>query len=325
MTGVAVIGCGQISDLHLAAYADRQDATITALADVRPQAAQRQRDRFGLGQAVVTAEYREVLARPDVDLVEILVPHQLHRRVALEALHAGKHVSLQKPMGISMAEADDLVAGAAASSGCARVFENFLFYPPVMRAKQIIDSGELGDILTIRLKSAAGYNPAAWPPPAEPWRSDRERCGGGQMVFDDGHHKFALAWYLGGLAEVVHAFIESRPLASGAVLDVPALVSWRYASGALGSFEATYSPGLFVETGQYPQDDRIEVTGTKGIMWVTRGHGRLLNVPPVVVSSSAPAPRLPASTMSKLTGRLASAPPPRISSTSWPRARTSPG
>jgi predicted dehydrogenase len=284
MIGVGVIGCGQISDLHLSAYTGRDDARIEALVDVDPVAATRQRDRFGLEAAAIFTDYRAALDDPRVDLVEILVPHHLHRDVALAALRAGKHVSLQKPMGISIQEADELVVAASASHAASRVFENFVFYPPVVKAKQIIDSGDLGDILAIRIKSNAGYNENAWPPPAEAWRYDRDKCGGGPMIFDDGHHKFALACYLGGLPESVFAWIGSTTLTPDLTLDVPSLVSWRYRSGALGSFEATYSPELFVDTHQYPQDDRIEVTGSRGVLWVTRGHGQLIDgEPPLIV------------------------------------------
>jgi predicted dehydrogenase len=283
MIGVAIVGCGQISSLHLAAYANHEEVSVTALVDTALPVARQQQERFGLQSAVVLSDYRDALARPDVDLVEILVPHHLHLEVALAALEAGKHVSLQKPMGLSLDEADQLVTASSASTGLSHVFENFIFYPPVVRAKQIIDSGEIGDVLAVRIKSNAGYNEAAWPSPSEAWRYDRDKCGGGPMVFDDGHHKFALAWLIGGLPESVHAWIQTTVFESGAELDVPSLVSWKYRSGAVGSFEATYSPELFIETEQYPQDDQIEVTGTKGVLWVSRGHGKLRDVPPVVV------------------------------------------
>ena len=243
----------------------------------------RQRRRFRLDTAVVVSDYREALERSDVDLVEILVPHYLHREVALAALRAGKHVSLQKPMGISLQDADELVAAASTSNGASRVFENFVFYPPIVRAKQIIDSGDLGDLLAVRIKSNAGYNENAWPPPTEAWRYDRDKCGGGTMIFDDGHHKFALACYLGGVPESVFAWIGSTTIAPDVIVDAPSLVSWRYRSGAVGSFEATYSPELFVDTEQYPQDDRIEVTGTRGVLWVTRGHGQLIDGEPALL------------------------------------------
>ena len=70
------------------------------------------------------------LARNDIELVEILLPHHLHLPVALKAIAAGKTVSLQKPMCLNLDEADQLVAAAEASDKPFKIFENFIFYPP---------------------------------------------------------------------------------------------------------------------------------------------------------------------------------------------------
>src|SRR5690606_38723782 len=107
---------------------------------------------WGVGDARITDDYRSVLADPDVDLVEILLPHHLHLEVALAAIAAGKAVSLQKPMTLDLAQADTLVAAAEASSKPFKVFENFIFYPPVIKAKALIEQGAIGEPLTIRLK-----------------------------------------------------------------------------------------------------------------------------------------------------------------------------
>jgi predicted dehydrogenase len=284
MLGVGIIGCGQIAELHVAAYADRSDAKIVAVADKNVDAGCLIARQLGLSETDdVLVDYRELLQRNDVDVVEILLPHHLHAECALAALAAGKHTSLQKPMAVSLEEADQLIEAAAGASSKFHVFENFIFYPPIQRAKEIVDSGDLGDVMSIRLKSAAGYSENAWPSSAEQWRYSAELCGGGPMVFDDGHHKFAIAWHFLGLPLLVHSFIQQTYIRPDIQIDCPALVSWTYASGALGSFEATYSPEMFVETQQYPQDDRIEITGTKGILWVTRGHGKLLDAPPVIL------------------------------------------
>ena len=110
-----------------------------------------------------------------------------------------------------MAEADQLVAAAEGRmTGPFKIFENFIFYPPVMKAKELIDAGAIGD--------------AAVDPHQEQPRPERDRLGGagrrrrlaagqapcnggGPLVFDDGHHKFALAWHFMGIAEEVHAWI----------------------------------------------------------------------------------------------------------------------
>ena len=165
-----------------------------------------------------------------------------------------------------------------------RLYENFLFYPPILKALELIEQGLIGEPLSVRLKSNAGYSPNAWNIPfsARLWRNNPEECGGGPLVFDDGHHKFSLAWIVLGQPAEVHAWIGSTDVQSRE-LDSPSLVSMRYKSGAVASIEVVYSQELLIEdTSHYAQDDRMEITGTKGVIWVNRGHGQIGDTPPVV-------------------------------------------
>ncbi|MGV1037723.1 MAG: Gfo/Idh/MocA family protein [Candidatus Nanopelagicales bacterium] len=286
MIRVGIIGCGRISDLHAAAYLGHEGATITAIADPNEANRNDRGQAWSVPQSGRHADASELLARDDVDLVEILVPHHLHLQMATAAAAAGKHISLQKPMAMSVEEADQIIAAADAAGVTLKVFENFVFYPPIQRARALIDAGEIGDVLSIRLKSAAGYSPDGWQVPAEAmaWRFDPSKSGGGPQVFDDGHHKFSCAWYLHGFPQTVHAFIGSS---FNGVLDSPSIVTWQYEDGAVGSFEATFSPELRLHGKYYGQDDGIEITGTKGVLWVTRGHGRMLDIAPVVLYKNA--------------------------------------
>ncbi len=82
--------------------------------------------------------------------LEILVPHHLHEDLAVQAAAAGKHISLQKPMALDVAQADRIIAAARDAGVTLKVFENFVFYPPIQRARDLIDAGEIGDVLSIR-------------------------------------------------------------------------------------------------------------------------------------------------------------------------------
>ena len=188
-------------------------------------------------------------------------------------------------MALTLAEADEIIQTAKREGVMLKIFENFIFYPPVQRAKALIEAGEIGDPLTIRIKSNSATSPNAWEVPrsAWAWRFNRAENGGGPLVFDDGHHKFSLAWHFMGQAEEVHAWIGATRLAEGVVLDTPAIVSWKFPGNRYGSLEVVNSPQMIVDTRFYAQDDRIEITGTRGVVWVTRGHGRMLDVPPVVL------------------------------------------
>ena len=242
-------------------------------------------EAWGLGAVTVTDDYTAMLALDEIDLVEVLLPHHRHAEVTLAAFDAGKAVSLQKPMALTLGEADRLVDSAAASDVRFRVFENFLFYPPIVKAKALIDEGAIGTPLTIRLKSNSGSRETAWavPEASRAWRRDPAKAGGGPAVFDDGHHKFALARHFMGHAEQVHAWIGRTEMPDGGLRDAPAMISFRFSGDRYGNFEVVHSPDLMVLTEHYAQDDRVEITGTEGIVMVNQGHGRLGDVAPVVL------------------------------------------
>ena len=283
--GVGIAGTGRISDLHAIEYLANPGARIVALCDTDTALAARRAATWGLDGVAIDDDIDGLLARPDVDLVEILLPHHLHVEAALKAIDAGKIVSLQKPMGIAMAEADRLVAAAEASDRPFKVFENFLFYPPVVRARKLIEEDAIGAPLSIRIKSNPGRSTTAWeiPERATAWRQRPEKSGGGPLVFDDGHHKFALARHFMGDPEEVHAFIGHTEAADGSWLDAPSMVSFRFPGNRIGSLEVVHSPELEIVTRHYAQDDRVEITGTKGVIWIDGGHGRLGDTPPVAL------------------------------------------
>ena len=284
--GVGIVGTGRISDLHAIEYLANPAARIVALCDTDTARAARRAAAWGLDGVAIDADLEAMLARPEVDLVEILLPHHLHLEAALAAIDAGKIVSLQKPMCISMAEADRLVAAAEASDRPFKVFENFLFYPPVARARALVADGAIGTPLSIRIKSNPGRSATAWevPESAIAWRRRPEQSGGGPLVFDDGHHKFALAWHFMGEPEEVHAFIGQTDTADHRMrVDAPSMVSFRFSGNRVGNLEVVHSPELEIVTRHYAQDDRVEITGAKGVLWINGGHGRLGDAPPLAL------------------------------------------
>ena len=282
---VAIVGTGRISDLHAIAYRNNPKARIVALCDRDPELARQRAVAWGVPDARITDDYADILADPEIDLVEILLPHHMHLSAALDAMAAGKAVSLQKPMCVNIEEADRLVEAARDAAAPVKIFENFIFYPPVTRAKALIAEGAIGTPLTIRIKSNPGRSATAWRVPrgADAWRQDLAQSGGGPLVFDDGHHKFALAWNFMGNPEEVHAFIGETARPDGYILDAPAMVSFRFPGNRMGNLEIVYSPELEIITRHYAQDDRIEITGTRGVLWINCGHGRLGNPAPLAV------------------------------------------
>ncbi len=282
---VGIVGTGRISDLHAIEYMQNPQARIVALCDRNTDLAIGRAAAWGCEDAVVFDDFEAMLARPDVDMVEILLPHHLHLTAALKAIEAGKIVSLQKPMCMNMDEADQLVAAADVSGRPFRVFENFIFFPPVIKAKELIDSGAIGTPLSIRIKSNPGKSKTAWtvPEEANAWRQKSDLAGGGPLVFDDGHHKFALAWHFMGNPEQVHAFIGETQTKDGAWLDAPSQISFRFPGNRIGNLEVVYSPELEIMSRYYAQDDRVEITGTHGVIWINCGHGQLGSLSPLAL------------------------------------------
>jgi predicted dehydrogenase len=279
------IGAGRISDLHALEYIANPNAEIVAIADVNRDLAEQRARAWGFPDAKIYTDYRALLDDQNVNAVDILLPHHLHCEAALAAMDAGKHVSLQKVMTTTVADADRLVERSKTATGVFRVFENFIFYPPVMKARELIAEGAIGEPVSIRVKSNSGKSKTAWAVPAyaDAWRQDRARNGGGPIAFDDGHHKFALAWLFMGLAEEVHAWIGETPRPEGGVVDAPAIISWKFPRNRFGHLEIAYSPDLELVTVHYAQDDRLEITGTSGVISMARGHGRLVEGPALML------------------------------------------
>src|SRR5256885_16425652 len=92
----------------------------------------------------IYSDFKQVLDDPAVDAVELLTPTWMHADQIVAALAAGKHVSAQKPLAISVAEADRVAAAVARARATFRVTENFLYYPPILKAKELLDSGAIG-------------------------------------------------------------------------------------------------------------------------------------------------------------------------------------
>jgi predicted dehydrogenase len=168
------------------------------------------------------------------------------------------------------------------------VFENFMHYPPHVKALELVREGAIGTPLSVRVKTAAGRFRDGWEvrPETQAWRLDPETCGGGATTFDHGYHCFHMGErFVPAPVERVHAFIHWTKLGERVWLDGPALVSWRYAGhpARYGSWEVIASVQMRVRSRYYVSDDRIEVHGSEGIVWMNRCTGQLLDEPPLVL------------------------------------------
>ena len=281
---VAIVGCGRISDLHALGYRGRQDARIAAVCDTKRKRAQEKATAWGVEK--VYTDYHKLLADPEIDLVELLVPHHVHAGMTVAACQAGKHVSVQKPMALTAAEADRMIAAAESAGVVLRVYENFIFYEPHVRARQMIETGEIGEPQMIRLHVNTGTRDAAWKVPlsAWVWRFNERQCGGGPLVFDHGYHLFSLARYLMGEVERVYAWIDRSPVVPTKYLDAPATIMFQFkAPRRYGVLDFAHAPNMRIESLYYADDDRVEVIGDRGILFINRCTARTVDLPELMM------------------------------------------
>lgn len=291
---VCIVGCGRIATLNCLGYKDDPDARIFAVCDTNGERAKAFAAETGAER--IYTDYEDVLKDGDIDAVELLVPHHLHCDMTVRACRAGKHVSVQKPMAMSLRECDQMIEAAEKAHVVLKVFENFIFYPPYVEAKRLLDAGEIGEPQSIRLKMVAGSNRHGWPVSQATWawRMQEELSGGGELIFDDGYHKFSLARYFLGDPETVFAFVghtmmegeENRYFdrESGKTVqfyeDAPSVITWKYRdSQRFGVFDINYSKDMEINSDYYACDEQVEITGSKGVIWVTRCTGKLRQIP----------------------------------------------
>ena len=252
---LGLIGVGNIARLHALGYANAPHAELYAVCDVNESRVQQRAAEWGATKSYT--DYRDLLDDPNVDAVEIITPHHLHARMGVDALAAGKHVSMQKPMATTTSECDALVAAAADSERFFRTFENFQYYPPLVRAKEILESGAIGEPLSIRMKVILGTK-EGWEIPYErwSWRFDPQKGGGGRIMLDYGSHLFALAFYFMGDVEKVFSWITHKTIQHGWEIDSPAVVIWKYKDAEkYGSFEVVQSDEMLVQSKYVPEDE----------------------------------------------------------------------
>ncbi len=280
---LAIVGCGNISRLNAPGYLQHPRCDVVALCDALPERAKRRATEWGISPRLYS-DFAQVLDDPGVDAVELLTPTWMHADQIVAALAAGKHVSCQKPLAITVAEADRIAAAVARARTTFRVTENFLYYPPIAKAKALLDAGAIGEPSLVRIHTTRAQKVEGitldMEPDAMVWRRDPARNPGG-VLFDDGVHKYGTAaHWIGEIGEVSAIVTRGEDF----ILETPSVATWRFEGrDCLGIMDYTYAPEM-VMRGRYVRvDEFFEIHGTRGIIWVTRCSGEMLDLPPVQV------------------------------------------
>lgn len=247
---IGLIGYGGIGRVHAAAYRaipfhyglPADSIEIAGVATTRRETAARAAAEIGCD--FFTDDYRELLARADIDAVDICTPNNSHYEIVLAAAAAGKHIYCEKPLAMNALEAASMTQAVDAAGLKAQVTFNFRFFPAVMRARQLIDEGFLGRIFSFRGR----YHRSSYIDSDKPmsWRLERAVTGGGAL-FDLGSHILDLLYYVLGEFDSVHGTLDTliteRPRAKGSAEMAPvdvddiALLHARLRDGTLGTVE----------------------------------------------------------------------------------------
>jgi predicted dehydrogenase len=279
----AIVGLGRIYDLNVRAYLDNPDAEVVALVDPSEERrTQRQVDWPGARTFASAAEL--AASGLEVDAVEALLPIPLHTDGVVELLGYGWHVNLQKPMCNDLAGARRLLEAARDSGGQLRVMENYVFYEPLRKLKETVESGALGEVSGYHMKMVASGR-GGWEVPGSTyeWQFQQAQRGRGVLVFDDGWHKLATAiWLFGPIAEV-RSWIGSTEVVPGIALDAPSTVVFEHRNGIRGVLDITLAVDMYLRSDYYTNDERWEVTGRRGYARVNRCTGRGIQQPSLEV------------------------------------------
>jgi UDP-N-acetyl-2-amino-2-deoxyglucuronate dehydrogenase len=254
--GFGIVGAGVIGTTHAEAISLVPGASVAAVTDVVPEHAK------ALAEACDCAaepDLAGLLARADVDVVSVCVPSGLHAEVGTQAAAAGKHLVVEKPIDVTLAAADRLIAAARASGAGVTVISQHRFDTGLDELRRLIDSGALGSLVlgeasTKWYRTQGYYDSAAW---RGTWELD-----GGSLMNQGIHYVDLLLWIMGPATEVT-AITATQ--AHQVEVEDTALALVRFASGAVGTIVSS--------TAVYPGfAQRLEITGTNGTVVVENGR-----------------------------------------------------
>ena len=186
----AIIGCGLIAESkHIPGITNNPDARITALCDIIPERAERLKAQFGLTDAAVYSDYREMLKDPDIDIVHIATPNPTHCEITVAAFEAGKHVLTEKPLGLNREECEKMIAAAQKAGKKFTVGFNWRYRPEAQYLKRVMERGDLGEVYFAKAH-ATRYRAVPY------WGQLINGNNGGGVIIDGAPHAIDLVLWL---------------------------------------------------------------------------------------------------------------------------------
>lgn len=273
MLRVGIIGSGNIAQKrHAPGWLKMGGkARVTAVSDIDLDAAGDMADILTAGgeKPAIYEDFIKLIKEAEIDAVDICLPHHLHAKAILAALQSGKHIICEKPMCISLDEADQIVDAVDKAGIVYMSAHNELFFPPITAAREFIDRGSVGKPYIIRSHEfPTQYRVAAVPGRPAPaslmrgWRANRETMGGG-MLIDKGYHPTYILLYLADSEPVAVTAMTNTFVADMEGEDT-ALLMVKFANGAIGQI---FTGEAFV----FPHNDaKFHIIGERGEIWGNR-------------------------------------------------------
>jgi predicted dehydrogenase len=279
--GVALIGTGFMGKCHAmayravkAVYGDMPDIDLVALCDVDPDHTALRAREYGFARA--TTDWHDLLKDPAIDLVSITSPNGMHREMAVAALAAGKHVWCEKPMALTIPDAQAMEAAARKSGRVTALGYGYLRNPALQFARQLIAEGAIGEVFDFR--GAVDEDYLADPALPWSWRMTRQQAGLGTLG-DLTCHLVSLAHELVGpivslcaMTDTIHTTRPSPKGPAGVENDDIAHALVRFAGGARGVLASSR-----IAHGR-KNGLRVEVHGSKGMIWLDNERMNELNL-----------------------------------------------
>lgn len=262
MIGIGIIGCGKIAQVrHIPEYSDNPNAKLVGFYDLNMQRAEELAEKHG-GKAY--ASVAELLADPQIEAVSVCAANFAHAELTIQALEAGKHVLCEKPMAVTLPECEAMVAAAVKTGKKLMLGHNQRLAKAHEKAKELIDNGAIGKIVTFRTSFGHG-GPETWSidPGKNVWFFDKSRAAMGAMA-DLGIHKTDLIQFLTG-KRIVSTNARVTTLdkrdASGNLIGVDdnAICVYELSDGTIGTMTASW-------TYYGAEDNSTVLYGTEGIM-----------------------------------------------------------
>jgi predicted dehydrogenase len=276
---IGLIGTGFMGKAHVFGFTSAPrvfelpcDLDLHTVADITPEAATSAARTLGFANS--TADWRDIINNPEIDVVDITAPNALHKEMSLAAIAAGKHVYCEKPLAPLASDALEMTLAAEARGVKTQVGFNYLCNPMLALARDMIAAGELGEIRGYR-----GIHCEDYMADANGGYTFRHDPAGGGALADLGSHALATAEFLcgpvtrvmGDCVTMIHERKDNKGNVRKIDVDDVGRAFLRFANGATGSIE-----GNWISTGRKMQHD-FEVYGTKGALAFSQEHFNVLH------------------------------------------------